>query len=399
MSGERVYLATGNELGQIALPPSVVSGSSVGGALTWKAKTAYAVNQLVTSGEVTYICIEAHTSGETFSGVGTHWAVLGGSAMETHPKLVEAGEVEGSYEPNCANGNVFQLIAQGAVKVKLPINTPRTVYFIELVLTENSAGGHPFTTEGYALIGEEPKLTTTANAVNVLQAFTINSGATWYLVGLQAGKEGRQGTTGATGPEGPEGFNQEHVLLPSEFPTWKKAGEAATENRQVLAESFPRLYAGSTLELTSGVPVIAAIPIKAGTVITGIGFLITKTEETSADRTHLWGALLSSTGAILKLTEDFTSSSFNACSSSTARALKFESTYEATANGVLYAVLCEVMSATKPITIASLVAKEIGLEIAPKVAATGPSGQTTPGALSSPVTLTAAEKLPWLCLV
>jgi hypothetical protein len=64
------------------LPSSVVTGSATGGTPAWQASTKYAVNQLVQSSEVTYICLEAHESGSSFPGAGAKWAPVAGAAVE-----------------------------------------------------------------------------------------------------------------------------------------------------------------------------------------------------------------------------------------------------------------------------------------------------------------------------
>jgi hypothetical protein len=75
-------LNVSGKLPEAQLPSSVVSSSPGGGVPAWKAKTAYAVNDLVEESAIVYICKEAHTSGETFSGLGTKWEVLAGAGAE-----------------------------------------------------------------------------------------------------------------------------------------------------------------------------------------------------------------------------------------------------------------------------------------------------------------------------
>lgn len=316
--------------------------------------------------------------------------------------LKELGEVEGSVKPSLAEGNVFLLTAKGGVTIEPPTGSvPRPEYSVVLVLAENSVGGHTFTFSGFTLLGEEPKPVTTANAVNRVELWTDNGGATWYYVGLQAGKEGPAGPTGATGPEGPGGFVPSALLLPSEFPTWKGVAESV-EKRQVIAESFQRTYANTTLLLTSGTPIIVAIPVKAKEVIRGVGFAVQTAEGTPANRTHLWIAVLSAKGEKVAESADYTSSASNGFANGEKKAIRFTASYEAKANEVLYAVLCEVMSSTNPITVDGFNSAETILaEEVPILNAVGPGGLTTPASLTSPVTISksAPKTLPWLCFV
>jgi hypothetical protein len=317
--------------------------------------------------------------------------------------LKELGEVEGKVAPNLAEGNVFLLTAKGNVTIEPPTGTvPRPEYSVVMVLAENSSGGHTFTFSGFTLLGEEPKLVTTANAVNRIELWTDNSGATWYYVGLQAGKEGPAGPTGSSGAEGPEGFVPSHLLLPSEFPTWKGVAETA-EKRQVLAESYQRTYTNAGgLTLTSGTPVIVAIPIKAKEVIRGIGFGVQTIEGTAVNRTHLWVALLKANGEKVAESADYTSSTSNGFANGEKKAIRFTASYEAKANEVLYAVVCEVMSSTNCITLDGFNSAEtIMAEEVPILNAVGPASLTTPASLTSPVTISKStpKTLPWLCFV
>jgi hypothetical protein len=332
----------------------------------------------------------------------TGTVTLGASEVEAAPipKLVEAGEVEGSYEPNCANGNVFLVIAKAAVTVKLPINVPSTVYYVEVLLAENATGGHALSTEGYALLGEAPKLNTAANAVNALQMLTVNGGASWYLVGLQAGKEGEKGTTGEKGTEGTEGFVPSRMQLPTAIKTYKEPSSSEIETRAVLAESSPRAgFGGQTVTLTSGTPVFVAIPVKAGQVIAGLAFAVSAAEGTPAERQHLWIALLNSKFEKLKVSADYTSNVNTSLTAGSIRALKFASSYEVPESGVLYGMVCEVMKATNPITLVQRESNSFVMAAAPMICGKGPAGQTTPEALPEKVTTTESGQAPWLAFV
>ncbi len=320
--------------------------------------------------------------------------------IATAPNLVEAGEVEGSYQPNCAKGNVFFVIAKGALTITLPINAPLTVYYVEVLLTENATGGHALATEGYALLGEAPILNTAANAVNALQMVTFNGGASWYLVGLQAGTKGEKGSTGEKGSEGSEGFVPAKLQLPSSLKTYKEPGSSETEARAAIAESAPRAgFGGQTVTLASGTPLFVAIPVKAGQIISGLAFAVSATEGTPSERQHLWVALLNSKFEKLKVSADHTSNANTPLPTASIRALKFSSSYEAPETGVLYGLVCEVMKSTSPIALVQRESSVFLMAAAPMICGKGPTGQSTPEALPEKITTTESGQAPWLAFV
>lgn len=55
-----------------------VSGSGTGSGviIAWVTGTVYALGQAVTNGGNTYIAVDAHTAGATFSGDSAHWTAL-----------------------------------------------------------------------------------------------------------------------------------------------------------------------------------------------------------------------------------------------------------------------------------------------------------------------------------
>jgi hypothetical protein len=309
----------------------------------------------------------------------------------------DAEAVEGTIAPAMPTDMriaAFAYTIKGAATVKPP--TGATTGFSEALIRvqQNSSGGHKISTSGIVWNGGEPVWNEAANAVNLISVFTVNGGATWEGVGPQ---------TGATGPTGPEGVVPNKLLIPSEVVTYKEPGATTTEKRQGLAETHPRADSSNALLLTSGTPVIGALILPAKTVIHGLGFQVSTTEGTAANRTHLWVALLNSKLEKLRTSLDHTSSTNTPLPGNAAapHALLFESTYETGASPeLLYGVLCEVMSSTNPITIIIREANAFLMEAVPSWCALGPTGQTTPGALPSTVTPSAlGGKLPYLVAV
>ena len=310
------------------------------------------------------------------------------TASQVPPSVVSssaeevAEAVEGAITPAMPTGRrmaAFTYLIKGAVTVAPP--TSATTGFSEALIRvkQNSAGAHAITTSGIVWNGGEPVWNTTANAVNLISVFTVNGGATWEGVGPQ---------TGATGATGPEGLLPSKLLIPSQILVYKETGSNGTEKRQGLAETYPRKDAVNTLLLVSGTPIIAAMILPPKTVFSGLAFQTTTTEGTAANRTHLWVALLNAKLETLKASADYTSSTNTPLlgAANAQKGLLFTSQYESGASPELaYGLLVEVMSSTNPITIATHNVNSAILEALPIWQALGNVGQTTPGALPSPV--------------
>ena len=320
-------------------------------------------------------------------------AQLPHSVLTSRPKALEAS---GEVTPNITEGNAFAITATGNVTINPPINAIATEEAVPLYLIQDSTGGHTVTFSGvFGLLGNKaPVISTASNARTLVTLLTQDKGSTWYVVGLQPGEEGPKGEKGSTGSEG---FVPDRVLLPSEFSIWKGVAEVA-EKRQVLFESYQRGDANTTLLLTSGIPVAAAVPMKAGEILRGIGFIAQTAEGTPTNRTHLWAALLNATGEVLAVSADYSSSTSNSISNGEDRGLRFTSNYETTTTGVFYAVLCEVMSSTNPITIVSRNINEVAGAKVPMLTAVA-GAATTPPAVKANLTLTKSEHRPYLVLL
>ena len=186
-------------------------------------------------------------------------AQLPHSVETSRPKALEAS---GEVTPDITEGNAFAITATGNVTINPPINAIATEEAVPLYLIQDSTGGHIVTfSGGFGLLGNKaPVISTASNARTLVTLLTQDKGSTWYVVGLQPGEKGPKGEKGSTGSEG---FVPDRVLLPSEFSIWKGVAEVA-EKRQVLFESYQRGDARRTLLLTSGIPVAAAVPMKAG---------------------------------------------------------------------------------------------------------------------------------------
>jgi hypothetical protein len=329
--------------------------------------------------------------------------VANGSALPgsvVNSSLNELGEVEGTIEPNISGSkNVVTLIAKGNITIKPPINTVKTVEVVELWLTENAKGGYIFTFEGFSLIGEKPTLSTAANAVNLVQLVTYTKGSTWSLVGLQAGKEGPKGEKGEKGIEGREGLNRGLLLLPKKIKSYESTSTSTITELAANAESFDRGLLGNTYTLISGTPVLTALEVPAKTVIKGIAFYVSALETETPTRTHLWIALLNSKFEVLRRGLDYTSTTNTPLGATSIRGLFLEASYETSSEAVLlYAVLCEVMSAGKPITIGTREATAAS-EVEPTLSGNGNAALTTPASLPATVTVTPTIKRPWMALI
>lgn len=320
----------------------------------------------------------------------TDWAAING-LIKTH------GEAEGKVAPNLAEGGVHTYIAKGPLTLKPPTGAPTSTQelAVSVIIKQDVTGGRSIGIENITWISGEPIFSTTANAINVISLVSWDGGISWFAFGPEKGEKGSKGETGA------EGFYPGKLLLPSEVKSWKKPSTNETETRVASAAThLDRTVPSATLTLTSGVPVIAAIPVPAGKAINGVGFALNALENTPANRTHLWVAVLDSSGKVLATGKDYTSSTNTPLTTAKINALLLESTIEALAEStILYAVLCEVMSSTNPITVYMRESNTALTGAKPVMAASGPSGQTTPPVVGSTIAFTESAKEPYMVFV
>ncbi|HEY2767369.1 MAG TPA: hypothetical protein VGI76_03885 [Solirubrobacteraceae bacterium] len=130
-------LNASGKLPETELPSAVVSGSPTGGVTAWKAKTQYQLNQLVQESGIIYICKEAHESGTTFSGVGTHWEVLAGSGAEyacpppTENSTTDTANVEACLKAAGAGTHgVAAITKPGVYHINKELNWPTTASIV-----------------------------------------------------------------------------------------------------------------------------------------------------------------------------------------------------------------------------------------------------------------------------
>ncbi len=325
----------------------------------------------------------------TLNGSGELTAAqLPGSVVSSSTK--EHGEAEGEQTPNLAEGHVHTYTAKGAFALQKPTNWPTGTTYAQVVVTQNSAGGHAITTPGLVWIGgPEPKWKTEANAVNVISLVSFDGGLHWF---------GEASPEGPTGAQGPEGFYPSKLKLPSKILTYKTTGSSSSEERQALAESLPREVANANLVLTSGTSIFAAIPAPAKKVCRGLGFWVQEKEGTAANRTHLWVALLNAAGEVVAVSEDFTSSANTPVFAASFVALPFAATYETPAEELLRGIVCEVMSSTNPLTVITREGNAVE-NAAPALCGTAGAGLTTPPALKASPALTGVAKYPYMVIV
>jgi hypothetical protein len=369
-------------------------------------------------------------------------AQLPSSVETSRPKLL--GEVEGVVKLLGSEADVFAASLKGAAEFEVtPTKEP---WIAELLLVPGKytwkvkggswIGSEPEFGEGRVLItilcwksevlllagveGRKGESGTSGNTVRngtatpeetlgVNGDFYIKteSGVPKEIYGPKAGGKWPAGTSlkgekGTTGAEGPEGlfFTQTKLLLPKEIVTYKEPGAGATEKRAAVAESFLRTMASSNVTLTSGTPLLVAIPAPAKTVIHGVGFSIFSVEGTATERTHLWVALLNSKFEVVARGLDYTSSAHTPMTAATNHALLFEATYETGSEAeLLYGVICEVMASTSPVALVAYGGNEVLGSAVPYLRAKGNTGQTTPGGLPSPVTPAGSASAPYMCLV
>jgi hypothetical protein len=300
------------------------------------------------------------------------------------------GEVEGTIEPAMPTSKrlaAFAYKIKGATLVKPPTGVPSGFSEALIRVEQNAAGGHALSTSGITWNGGEPVWKTTANAVNIISIFTTNGGSSWEAVGPEEGKKGEKGAEGKEGTAIGLGL----LLKLTKAKVYKNTTETATEEKPVLAESQSRNSVTTTFALASGTPVFSAIEVPAKTLISALGFYVATLEETPANRTHLWVALLNSKLELVLKSLDYTSSANTPLfAAAPPRALKFTATHESGSEAeVYYGLLCEVMSSTKPIVVGATSAVQ-GLSSSaegrePYLSGLGETGRTTPESLAATV--------------
>ena len=371
-------------------------------------------------------------------------AQLPSSVVSSRAKTL--AEVAGLVKVVLSEGSppftTFQYKLTGAAEFE-PIEAPSYKEGLTLVIEPN---GFTFSVKGVSWIGSEPAFGTTGKYA--ISLFVLGS-TIFALAGLQ-GREGaagtngntiRNGTTapeeslgvngdfyikteggvakeifgpkaagkwpagtamkgekGANGAEGPEGFTSRRLGLPTKANVFKGTGAATTEEREAIAESMSRQIVANSLVLTSGTPVAAMIEVNAKKKCNGVLYSVTAAEGTPANRTHFWVALLNEKLEKIAQSADYTSATNTPAAAGTIRGLLFEAAYETAVQERLYAVICEVMSSSAAVTIATREGTATLSAEPPALAGALNAGQTTPGALPSPATLTGNGKNPWLAI-
>lgn len=166
----------------------------------------------------------------------------------------------------------------------------------------------------------------------------------------------------------PEKANQSMLLAPS-------GALAETGSR--------RLYQG-TVTTTSGTVYFAAVGLPKGTVVANITFCTGTAPESGG--THGWYALLDSTGKVVAVSADQTGATFFGNGSLITVAMG--ASYTVSASGLFYVAQCVVASGM-PNFIGSNLSSSIGVARAPVLCGTAGTGQTTPPAVNTTLTLTA----------
>lgn len=162
-----------------------------------------------------------------------------------------------------------------------------------------------------------------------------------------------------------------------------------------LAESVPVAACTAALTLTSGTAVLTAIHLAAGTVVSNVGFV---TVAASVTPTHGWAALVDSSGNVLGVTADLTSTVLAATTWNTL-ALTAPVTTKYTG---LYYVAVMVAAATEP-SLAGSAAVQAAMSSgtgapSPKISVTSTTFATVPptvGASMGSLTAAGAAVTPY----
>lgn len=156
-----------------------------------------------------------------------------------------------------------------------------------------------------------------------------------------------------------------------------------------LAETIPAQLATTTLTLASGTASLAAIHLAAGTKVSSVGFV---SVVAASGSTHGWAVLTDSTGAVLAVTADSTSTNLAATTWNT---LSFAVPALTTYTGLYYLGVMVAQGTTAP-TLAGSTAPVASMTSGtgaplPKMAVTSTAFATVPPTVgASMTTLTAA---------
>lgn len=156
-----------------------------------------------------------------------------------------------------------------------------------------------------------------------------------------------------------------------------------------LAETVPCTTCTSTLTLTSGTASLAAIHLAAGTVVSNVGFV---SVVAASGSTHGWAVLTDSTGVVLAVTADSTTTNLAATTWNT---LAFTAAATAKYTGLYYLGVMVAQGTTAP-TLAAAGAVTAAMTSGtgaplPKMAVTSTAFATVPPTVGASMgTLTAA---------
>jgi len=312
----------------------------------------------------------------------------GGSALSLAAVRSAAAPFEGSgtRKPNLSEGNVFPVKMTGALAIEAPEGTPpSTRYGVLLELKQDATGKRAVTFPGMEPLGLAPVIGEAANELTLVELFTNNAGASWFVIGM------------VQGGVGPEGFVASKYELPSAMPVFKETGAATTENRAILFQSVARDLAISNLTLTSAQTVGALITVPPNKVFTGPSVGIATAEGTPANRTHLWFALLDLTGKVLAVTGDYISSTNTPMESGKARGVKWTAPIAESTEVKQYIVLvANVVSSGAALTLLAVNGGAALMNLAPKPCVLGPAAVTVPPTVGETLALTETSKRLWI---
>jgi hypothetical protein len=112
----------------LALIKASANGYNVKGS--WTASTAYAVGDLVEFSQATYLCFEAHTSGDTFGANSAKFILLANAAIQTTASAVDQINGDGSTQTFTLTNNAPSGVTDVLVFVNGELRTPTTQYTV-----------------------------------------------------------------------------------------------------------------------------------------------------------------------------------------------------------------------------------------------------------------------------
>jgi hypothetical protein len=159
------------------------------------------------TGAVLLKAAEVEAIPESEAGAANGVATLNSSGQLTGAQLPSSvvrsgsealGSVSGTVQLDLSKATTFTATLTGATEFEV-INAPSRPVQVELIVTQDSTGGHTWLVKGISWVGEEPAFATTKGVMYLVSLLSVESGASLYA--SAGGPQGPAGPAGASSIE------------------------------------------------------------------------------------------------------------------------------------------------------------------------------------------------------